>query len=350
MKPLQSSLSLLAALAIAVPTVSAQETATTDPVGFVTVGVTAGTGVGKRSTLLSLPLLEVPSSFNGQVAGIITAVGSNTISNSSAGWVSGDLAKPAEPYLVLITSGQAAGRMFLVSGNTSSTLTVSSADSTQLPNLANLGITTGTDTYRIFACDTLSSFFGTPATSGFLGGTSAQNSDTLVIVSNGSASTYYFNTSLGRWTRTGLGSPDASNTPLLPYYGIQYQRLGNTELKFVITGAVPTSQRRVEVKNSGITLLAQYWPANSTLAQLGLQNLAGWTSGQNAASSDTVTLLANGSATTYFYNGTNWIRPGLGGGTISNDVSIPVGASIQISKRGGAAGYTTLNQPRPYNL
>ena len=117
MRFLTSSLSLLAALAIAVPAARAQETATTDPVGFVTVGIAAGTGLSKKNTLFSLPLLETES-IDGQVAGTITGVTVNSISNSSAGWTPGALSNPATPYLIMITSGPAQGRMFLIASST----------------------------------------------------------------------------------------------------------------------------------------------------------------------------------------------------------------------------------------
>jgi hypothetical protein len=361
MRPLKSSLSVLAALAIALPAAYSQETATTDPVGFVTVGISAGTGTAKRNTLFSLPLLE-NESINGQVAGIITGVTANSVSNSNAGWTAGALSNPASPYLIMITSGPAEGRMFLIASsattggaiagtpNTATTVTVSSVDAAQV-DLTTLGIRTGTDTYRIVPCDTLSSFFGTPSSTGVQGGTSATNTDTIVAVVNGSATTYFYNTGVtpNRWSRVALGSPDSSNVPLLPYYGIQYSRLPASALSFVITGAVPTINRQVGVKNSGPTLLAQYWPADSTLASIGLQNLAGWQSGAAAAAADTVVLTSNGSANTYFYDGSNWRRVGLGG-QISNDVPIPVGATISINKRGSAAGYSTLTQQRPYSL
>jgi hypothetical protein len=245
-------ISLIASLAsaVALPASMAQATATTDPVGFVTVGVASGTGSSKRNTLFSLPLLETQA-ITGQVAGTITGVSSNTISNSNAGWLAGELSNPATPYLIQITSGAAEGRMFLVSSsastggaiggtaNTTTTVTVSPVDSTQV-DLNALGVIAGTDTYKIFACDTLSSFFGTPATTGVQGGTAAGSADTIVIISNGSARTYFYSTTSNRWTQVTLGSPDSSNVPLIPYYGIQYARLPASALNFTVTGAVPT--------------------------------------------------------------------------------------------------------------
>ena len=354
-------LSLVSAVAatLSLPLARAQETATTDPVGFVTVGITAGTGSAKKNTLFSLPLLETES-IAGQVAGTITGITANTISNSNAGWTAGALSTPSSPYLIQITSGAAEGRMFLISSsaatgcaiagaaNTATQVTISSLDTAQV-DLTTLGINVGTDTYKIFACDTLSSFFGTPATTGVQGGTSSANADTIVAVINGSSSTYFYSTTNNRWSRVALGSPDASNVPLLPYYGIQYARIAATPLSFVVTGAVPTEQRKVAIKNSGPTMLAQYWPADSTLGSLGLQNLVGWTSGASSSVADTVVLTSGGSANTFFYNGTNWKRVALGSPN-ADTTPIPPGTTISIVKRGSASGYTTLTQATPYSL
>lgn len=353
--------SLVAAIvaAFSVPASHSQETATTDPVGFVTVGITAGTGTAKRNTLFSLPLLETES-ITGQVAGTITGVTANSISNSNAGWSAGALSSPATPYLIQITSGAAEGRMFLIASsastggaiagtaNTATTVTVSSVDATQV-DLTTLGITVGTDTYRIYACDTLSSFFGTPATTGVQGGTSAANADTIVIITNGSAKTYFYSTTSNRWTQVTLGSPDSSNVPLIPYYGIQYARLPASVINFTVTGAVPTESRKVSIKNSGPTLLSQYWPVESTLVGLGLQNLPGWLTGASASSADTVLVVSGGTASTFWYNGTNWKKVTLGSPN-SDTTPIPIGSSVMINRKGTAAGYTPLAQTVPYTL
>lgn len=359
MKTHQVPLAILLSLFIAAPAAISQETATTEPVGFVTVGITAGTGQSKRNTLFSLPLLETET-ITGQVAGTITGLTANTISNASAEWGLGELSSAATPYLIQITKGLAEGRMFLISSsastggaiagaaNTASQVTVSSLDSNQV-DLTTLGIAVGEDTYKIFACDTLSSFFGTPVTTGVQGGASTANADTIVAVLNGSSATYFYSTTNNRWSRVALGSPDASNVPLPPYYGIQYARLASAPLSFVVTGAVPTIGRQVAIKNSGPTLLAQYWPADSTLGSLGLQNLAGWRTGVSASAADTVVLTSAGSANTYFFNGSNWKRVALGSPN-ADDTVIFIGATISIIKKGTAAGYSTLTQTTPYTL
>jgi hypothetical protein len=354
MNPFRFSLSTLLVTLLAAPAVLAQEpaTATTDPVGFVTVGVAAGTGTAKRNTLFSLPLLETDS-ITGQAAGTITEVTANTISNVNAGWGAGELSNAVSPYLIQVTSGPAAGRMFLISStssNTSTTVTVSPVDAAQV-NLVTAGVAAG-NTYKIYACDTLSSFFGTPQSSGIQGGSSAANADTVIVVSNGTASTYFYNTAVSPagWRKVGLGAgPNDGNAPLLPYYGIQFARLGNTALSFTVTGGVPTHSRVMSVKNFGSTIVSQFWPVDSTLGGLGLQNIVGWQSGASANVADTVILTSNGTPSTYFFDGTNWRRVGLGGG-ISDNVIVPIGTSILVNKKGSTPGFATFSQPVPYSL
>ena len=356
MKFLRFSLIASLASSFALPSAIAN-TATTDPVGFVTVGITAGTGTTKRNTLFSVPLMETEA-ITGQVAGVITGITANSISNANAGWTPGALSQPATPYLIQITSGAAEGRLFLIASsantggaiagtpNTATTVTISSADTAQV-DLTSLGIDAGTDTYKIYACDTLSSFFRTPALSGIQGGTSAATADTVLVVVNGSASTYFYSTTANRWARVFTGSPDASNVPLLPYYGVQYSRLANTPLSFVVTGGVPTEPRKVAVRNSGTTLISQFWPTESTLQSSGISSVV--TSGASAAVADTVVLTSNGAASTYFFDGTNWRRV-FTGSPISNTVPIPIGATVQIVRKGSASGFTLLSQNVPYSL
>lgn len=360
MNILRPSITAAAALLVASTGLHAQTTATTDPVGFVTVDVTPGLGTAKRSTLLSIPLLE-SESIDGQVAGFITGVTSNTIVNTNAGWTPGQLSDPSSPYVIQVASGAAAGRMFLIASstntagaiagapNTATNVTVSSLDSAQV-DLTTLGITPGTDTYKIFACDTIGSFFGVPPT-GIQGGTSATNADTIVVALNGAFNTYWFNTGVAtnRWSRVGPGNPDSQNVALLPSYGVQFQRLATNALSFVPIGQVPTTNRQVSIKNSGITYLSQFWPAETTINGLGLQSLPGWVSGAAATNTDNILLTANGSFSTYWYNGTNWRRVGPGN-PISDTNTIPIGATIQILKRGTNGGYSTLNQAMPYSL
>ena len=128
-----------------------------------------------------------------------------------------------------------------------------------------------------------------------------------------------------------------------------YERLPNTPLQFIVTGKVPSGQRKVSVKSSGTTILSPYWPVNMTLAQMAIQNIPNWLSGPNASSADTLLVTSGGSTTTFYHDGTNWRRTTLGN-PISNTNVVPVGASIQITKRGNAAGFAEYQNTAPYSL
>jgi len=346
-------------LGLAVLKAPAQSVVQSEPFGYVKINITAGTGTTKKSSLVSIPLLE-EASISGKASGRITGVTATTISASGAGWTAGQLSTVAAPYLIEITSGAAKGRMLLLSttpantANTADTVTIAAEEATRVGDLTNLGVSAGLengDTYRIRPVDTLSSLFGTPESTLVQGGTSANAADTITIVANGSSATYFYNTGVAppRWSRVALGSPDASHTPIPPYAGVQYARIADTDLEFIVTGKVPSGQREVSIKNSGVTLLAPFWPVNQTLAGLGIQNTPNWTSGASAAAADTVVLSSGGSVNTFFHDGANWKRVILGSPQANTNV-VPVGASLLINKKGSAGGYASYEHFAPYNL
>jgi uncharacterized protein (TIGR02597 family) len=349
MKPLQFTLSVFGSLVIAVSATSAQNTATTDPVGFVTLNI-AGASGGKASTFLSIPLLD-SADIPGQSAGLITGVTESTISNASAGWENGSLSNPVSPYLILITSGDAQGRMFLVSTatpNTSTQLTISADDLLQ-GNLLDVGVKVG-DSYKIHPCDTLSSLFGTPSSTGIVGGVNARVADTIVLVGPTGPVTYFYSTTENSWVENSRRVALAPNVPLRPYYGLIYGRQGESPLELIVTGGVPVTSRSVAIANAGSTILAQYWPASTKLIDLGLQNVTGWQTGATAKDADRVVIQgADGVPSVYFYNGTNWLLNARRV-EISDNVEIPVGASVQIERRFANPGYSVLQQQVPYNL
>jgi hypothetical protein len=347
---LKTAIPSLAAALLATAHIASAQNATTDPVGFVTMNITAGTGTAKKITFVSVPLLDSASSIGGQSVGTISGFTSTTISNSAAGWTPGQLSAASAPYLIQITSGAAKGSMFLISttvNNTANTVTISADDQVNT-NLTQIGLANG-DGYKIIPCDTLASLFGTPASTGILGGANQTVADTIQIVFNGSTKTYFYSTTLNRWTQQTLGSPDASNTPLRPYVGIQYGRLANTNLQITATGNVPVIDREVPIKNSGLTLLSQYWPTDSTLASIGINTISGWTSGANATVADTVQINTTGTTKTFFFDGTNWRQVTLGS-PIRDTEPVPIGSSVILNQKGSASGYSTYTQQVPYNL
>ena len=349
------------AASLALGYANAQTTVATDPVGFVTLSIKGG---NPATTALSIPLLDT-ASVTGQAVGQITGVGASTITNTNAGWATNQLSAAAAPYLIQITSGNAAGRMFLIATNpnTATSLTINSTDILQ-GNLTNLGVAVG-NSYKIVPCDTLNTIFGPnpgmtnptaapPAGLGIRGGTSATNSDNVNLIVNGTVRTFFYRTNSNPtnngWVATTFGNPASGNMALPPYAGLQYIRRATSNITFTVTGSVPTSLRRVMVKNSGQTLLAQYWPVNSTVAGLNLQSIPGWVANSNPTNADRATIVStNGTSATYFYDGTNWRQQAFGN-PIRGTNPVALGSGIQILKVGSAGGYSTYSNAVPYNL
>lgn len=329
------------------PLLSLADANLSTPVGYFRATFSPGTGTARKVTAFAPPLAFPATAIAGLSTGAIVSVTADTLTVSGAGWVAGQFTTPATPYVIKLTSGAAAGRTFLLSPttpNTTDTVTLAPDQS----DLTSLGVEAA-DTFEILHCDTLSALFGTPATTGILGGTTAAGADNLVIVANGATRTFYYNTTLARWTLDTAGSPDASDTPLPPDTGILYARLAASPLELIVTGRVSVIDRLAEVKNSGTTLLAQNWPTGITLAASGIAQLPGWVASTSAASADKVKLYTNGTLYTYWHDGTHWRRQTLGS-PVSNGVVLPAGTAVTLEKTGSAAGRSLLTQALPYSL
>lgn len=336
-------------LALLAVTSMGQDQAFTEPCGYVKISITPGTGVVKRTTLFSIPLIG-DFGGDGSAVGRISGVLDRTITCEGAGWTPGQLSSVSEPYLIEVTSGMAAGRMILISTdipNTHETVTVTISE---LGGGALSGIKGG-DSYAIRPVDTLGTLFGTPETTRIHGGPNAREADTITMVVNGAASTYFYNTGAVPpcWSRVSLGTPNASNTPIPPYAGLQYSRISSEPLDLLVTGKVPYGIRKTSVKNSGSTLLSSFWAQEQTLSAMGIHNVQGWRSGSTGKDADTILLLSGGAASTYFYDGANWRKVSFGS-PVADSTMVAPGAGLLITRKGVEAGSSFYAHQAPYIL
>jgi Tfp pilus assembly protein PilE len=71
--------------------------------------------------------------------------------------------------------------------------------------------------FKLESADNLTALFGTPETSGIVGGDSPRDAQHVIaMINNQHAHTYYWNNNLNRWTRVSLGSPDATDYSFAP--------------------------------------------------------------------------------------------------------------------------------------
>ncbi len=320
---------------------------TSNPVGSVTINVAAGSVAGRAISVVSLPLSGAATA-SGAMKGTLTMVTSNTLANSAAGWTAGELSNASSPHVIRITSGTAKGRSFLIStgtANTSTTLTIDPEDLSLL-NFIDAGISAG-DSYEIVACDTLGSVFGTPESTGVLGAANSNSADVIQVLVQGQYRQYYYNTNRKAWLRVGPETV-STNVPLRPDAAVIFSRAGQTALRFTIGGPVPLIERKALVRNSGATLLSNWWPVETTLGASGISELPGWIKSSSPEAADTVQVNISGAWRKYYHNGTQWLR--VGPNTPSNNVVLNVGDGVLIGKQGSQTGANTVQQNLPYNL
>jgi len=331
-------------------TSSSAQTVATVPTGVVTVTIAAGTGTVRTLSVISMPLLSSSTSVVGQVTGRITSLGAATITNTNGGWQASQLSNPSSPHLIKITSGSAIGRTFLIStlaANTADTITIDPEEAGFI-NLTTQGIATGLsgDTYEIIPCDTLLSAFGTPASTGILGGSTAGTADNIQMLVSGAWRQYYYSTSASAWLRVGPNT-NSNSLPIRPDAAVMVNRLGNTPITLSVFGKVPAHSRKALIRNSGTTFVSNSWPVDVTLLNSGISSTTGWATG-TAATADIVQFQVIGAWRQYYHNGTQWLR--VGPNTVSDSVVVPAGSAVMISKKGVASGASTLSQIMPYTL
>ena len=341
---------LLIAAALVAPQVARAATVTI-PEGYMTFTIPAGSQTTPSVSTFSLPLSpRVPSNFVGQSIGAISSVGTNTITNDSAGWTPGALSTAATPYFIRITSGVATGRTFLISTsasnpNTASTVTVDN-QGTPLTG-ANVGIVAG-DRYELFPAYTLSSLFGNSV----LGGTSSSVAD-VVRLHNGSGWTeYYFNTSTnpGHW-RVGSVPVSQDNVAIRPDSGIIFYRRGTSQIDLTLMGKVPSTDLQIVVNEVGATFVTGF-PMDFTLDASDYKSMPTWV--QNTGSvtdADKVTAYLSGSWKSFNYSQSagQW-RVSTVPVNQGPLVTIPAGIPVIIESPSGATGLKIWKRTLPYSL
>jgi uncharacterized protein (TIGR02597 family) len=295
------------------------------PVGFLRVVIPAG-----MVTSFSIPLQTSPLAV-----GAATAIGTSTMSDSTAVWTTGQFSLVGKPYFVKFVSGPATGRYFLITGNTANQLTIDTRGA-NLTTAVAIG-----NRYQISAGRTLGSLFGTSAVP-FLSNSSITLADNLRLWSGSAWETYWHNGS--SWMRYGQSTVQ-NNVVIYPDEGMEIIRRGTSALTITIAGEASMITEQTEVIGSATTFAANRYPVNVTLKNLGLLSLPNWIFSTNSAAADRVQVRQGGQLVTYWHTGTNWIKAGT---TASQDnASVPAGTGYLILRKNyGSNGFA--KQPRPY--
>lgn len=338
--------------------VQAQTSATTDPVGFVTMAIAGGgTQAAPKYTFTTLGLLNAVA-----LQSTTTSVGgSTTLVDANATWTDNlynSTAAPVPPrtvtpptHFVEIVSGPGAGTTYdiLATNDAANSLTLGG------PLLA--GIVSGAS-YKIRPHRTIATVFGATNQNGLNGATNSGAADGIQVYRNGGFVTYYYSTGglagIG-WRQFGLGG-DASADVIYPDDGLIIQRKQAGAVNLVISGAVKTGQSSLPVV-TGYSLLGNVYAAGMTFGSSGLytaNTATGVAPGNGGTTGDQVLIWnpATSGYRTFFYGsgglvGTGWKEFGVSGA--ATDTAIPVGAALFIKRAGAPFNWVAPQHPASFN-
>jgi uncharacterized protein (TIGR02597 family) len=323
----------------------AQTTATTDPVGFITLNV-PGTG-GGPSAGISFTGLSMTRAVEYQ--GSAETVGVNTLVDNEATWTDNQFNGAAGAYFLEITTGPNAGSTYDIQSTSAGTKTITLAQ-----NLA--AGTTAPVTFKVRKHWTIASVFGANNESG-LGGGGPSTADQILCYTGSAYDSYYYQTTgLGGvgWRKGGAPTVDASATVLFPEDGLIIKRYQAAPVNVVLLGAVKMGQTSIPVV-SGVNIVSNVYAASMTLGTSGLYtgNSATGLAGGSVSTADQILLWNGTTYDSYYYQtsglgGTGWRK----GGAPTVDAAataIPTGASIVI-KRQGASGFSWVAPQHPSSI
>ena len=327
---------LTASIALLVAPAFAQTTATTDPVGYITLAV-AGTGGGSAAYSFRGLGLTRTVAYQGAAE---TSVGSTaTVVDSEAVWTDDQFNNPtgAVTHFLEITSGTSAGTTYDIIDTVASTKTLTLAQ----PLAA--AVANGA-TFKIRQHWTIGSVFGAANEGGLFGGTSATADQVLVWNGTGFETFYYKTSGLGGtgWRSTASTSVDRSPQVIYPDDGLVLKRNQSAAVNIVLMGSVKTGQTSFPVL-VGNNFLSNIYAAPMTLGSCGLYTASSTTglAGGTSITADQVSIWNGSGYDTYYYKtsglgGTGW-RSTASTSVDASPISIPVGASIVVNRKNATA-------------
>jgi uncharacterized protein (TIGR02597 family) len=333
-------------VAVLSPALFAQ-TATTDPVGFITLSVPGNGGSGSSIAITGLGLTR-PIEYQGSAE----AVGANSLTDNEATWTDNQFNGANGEFFVEITSGPGAGVTANITGTNAQTKTITTAESLQ--GVAAQGVT-----FKIRKHWTLSSVFGADAANLNIAGGTATTADQVLLWNGTGYDTYYFQTSgIGGvgWRKSGAPTVDQASLKIFPEEGVTIKRKQQTAANIVLMGAVKLGPTSVAVDN-GISVIGNVYASGMTLASSGLHDAnddpAKGVAGGTVTSADQV-LIWNGTGyDTYYFQtsgigGVGWRKSGAPTVDASN-TPVPVGSAVTI-KRKFATGFNWIVPQHPATL
>jgi uncharacterized protein (TIGR02597 family) len=231
---------IVGAVALAAAAGSYAQTATTDPVGYITINV--------RGSASGLSFIA-PSLVNKvEFAGTISAITTTSITVSGNPFTADQFNGANGAFYVEITSGANAGAWT----NITSTTTNSIGTADDMDVFANAG-----DTIKIRKHITVADFFGATNTAGFQSGDQIGVADEIRILNSETKAInklFYYNDGVAQqWVTENFD--DAFNIVIEPQQGLFVVRKNAAALSFVRVGHVKTGPTKLSV-DTGLNIVA----------------------------------------------------------------------------------------------
>jgi uncharacterized protein (TIGR02597 family) len=318
--------------------------ANTPPVGVVVYNLTNGT-----TTPVGVPLFG-DAVFSGKVS----AVTSNTLSTTDATWTGGQFAQVGAPFFALLLSGGQTGRIFLITANAASsvTLEVGTTNLTGDATTPDFSVAAG-DRFEIFPGDTLATLLGDGSVNNpvqLQKGTSSFSADTVQIFNGVRWVSYFFHLTNNCWVNSAAPGTSQNDLVLYPDAGLMIARRGPTTT-IAIPGRAPTTSLLTRIVGGSTSSVAVRFPTDTTLGALNFSGPGTWVSSDIALSADRVNLF-NGVKWVAYYKtvtGSIW-KQVAGDDSDQSGKVIPAGSSVLIQKQGSAADSASFfSQALPYS-
>ncbi|MEA3207624.1 MAG: hypothetical protein QOE70_681 [Chthoniobacter sp.] len=257
--------------------------------------------------------------------------GATTITVTGANWGSfGPFA--TNPHVARFRTGSSSGRSYQISSNTPNSLTFSGVDLTSLVAV--------NEQFEIVPIDTLSSLFGAnAATAGFATNPQIALADKVYLRGADGWLTVYND---GQHWLQDTGA-NADHFALLPDTGFLISRVATSDLSLVLRGSVPITNFAADLPDQKTTVLASYFPVDTTLDGLKLQDSPGWVKDKNPAVADNVYVQGASGWLTFYHDGASWVQ--LGGGALNPPIT--VGTAVVVARKGTTPAI--YNRPPPYS-
>ncbi len=319
----------------------AQTTATTTPVGYITVTIPAATPptIPEVNVAFAVQLYNL-SDFQGAVA---TVTAPNQFTLTGASFTDGAFATASAPRGVRIMTGTQQGLLLLVTANTTNQLTVALPSGvTDINTLLAVG-----NTVQVLPVNTFGSLFGT-TTPLLMPGETTDDGDVVFLLSkdvsgNDKWLTFWHNGT--NWRRLGIGA-NQNNTILYPDEGVFIVHRGASPVTLTMMGTVPSTNEQTDLFGNGSTFLANRFPVDIQFVNSGIDTTANWVKNEDVNLADKVYLWNTTTRIwqTYWHNGTNWRRTGSGAN--KNTDLIKAGSAVVISRQSPTGA--VLTQTLPY--